>query len=216
MVGLLRTTRAACGRSTRPRNRAGRRRARALRRRDPSSWLVSSRPVLRRRLRRRLRGRAIHSRDRLSRLVPRQRWGCRRRFLGERASESRSRKRGPPRGAGHDRRARRRQEAADSGDDLLLRHRSRGSRRLGPAAATPESRHAQLGDVHHPRLGCRGGAALRRADAAESVVPHDCRLPDPSGDAAPAGAGRTDRGDPARSGMAEEPERLVQPDLQHL
>ena len=37
------------------------------------------------------------------------------------------------------------------------------------------------------------GAALRRAHAAEPVVPHDHRLPDPGRDAAPAGARRADR-----------------------
>ena len=98
---------------------------------------------------------------------------------------------------------------------LLRRRRSRRpSRCRSLSRLSPHT--PGLGDVRHPRHDRGRRAALRRAHAAQPVVPHDDRLPDPGRDAAPAGARRADRRRPAHSGVAEEPQRLVHPDLQHL
>ena len=136
--------------------------------------------------------------------------------VGEPARERRSRQHRPPGAASSRRPAWGRQEASHPGHDVLL-HRCRPCRgRRGPSGYTPAFRHTRLGDVHHPRVRRRHCTALRRADAAEPVLPHDGRLPDPGRDVAPAAAGRPDRCDPAHPRMAEESERLVQPNLQHL
>ena len=89
-------------------------------------------------------------------------------------------------------------------------------RRGDSSSGAPAARRHAAGRPSRPRRVAATAQLVPRPHAAEPVVPHVHRLPDPGRAAAAAGARRADRRRPARPGVAQGPVRLVHPELQHL
>ena len=105
------------------------------------------------------------------------------------------------------------QAAAESACVLPCRRRRR-YRRDGTIPRAARSDDRQLGRVRNPGGQRRAGAVLRRAHAGEQELPHDRRLPDRRRAAVAAGVPRGAAADPARTGVAAKPPRLVHPVVQ--